>query len=61
VVEGAGELLDGSRIRAIQFEFGGTAMDSRVFLRDFFHLLSPQYALHRLLPNGLWPMPTCRE
>jgi FkbM family methyltransferase len=56
VLAGAGELLDGRRIGAIQFEHGGTAPDARVFLRDFFELLEPAYLIHRVLPDGLWPL-----
>jgi FkbM family methyltransferase len=55
VLEGAGSML-GDRIEVIQFEFGGTAIDSHENLRDFFDLLEPQYRIHRLLPRGLWPL-----
>jgi FkbM family methyltransferase len=56
VLAGAGSLLDGVRIRAVQFEHGGTAPDARVFLRDFFDLLVPRYRIHRILPDGLCPL-----
>ena len=56
VLRGAGALLDGRAIRAIQFEHGGTAPDARVFLRDFFDLLDGRYLIHRVLPDGLWPL-----
>lgn len=56
VLQGAGEMLDPERTRAIQFEFGGTAIDSRIYLQDFFYLLTPRYTIHRLLPDGLWPI-----
>jgi FkbM family methyltransferase len=56
VLAGCGDLLDGRRIAAIQFEHGGTAPDARVFLRDFFELLEPAYVIHRVLPDGLWPL-----
>jgi hypothetical protein len=56
VLDGAGRLLGGG-IDVIQFEFGGTALDARQSLRDFFDLLEPHgYRLHRLLPEGLWPL-----
>jgi FkbM family methyltransferase len=55
VLEGAGSML-GDRIELIQFEFGGTALDARQSLRDFFDLLEPHYRLRRLLPKGLWPL-----
>ena len=53
VLEGAGELVLEGRIAAIQFEFGGTNIDSRTYLRDFVRLLTPRYSLHRLLVDGL--------
>lgn len=56
VLRGAGTWLDGARIRAVQFEHGGTGPDARVFLRDFFDLLTPVYRIHRILPDGLWPL-----
>lgn len=53
VLQGAGALVTEGRIAAIQFEFGGTNIDSRTFLRDFVDLLSPRYRIHRLLIDGL--------
>ena len=41
--------------------FGGTAIDSRIYFQDFFYLLTPRYTIHRLLPDGLWPMPLYSE
>lgn len=55
VLHGAGAML-GTRIGAIQFEFGGTAIDARQTLRDFFDLLEPCYCIHRLLPGALRPL-----
>jgi FkbM family methyltransferase len=61
VLQSAGEMLVPERIRAIQFEFGGTAIDSRIYFQDFSYLLTPRYTIHRLLPDGLWPMPLYSE
>ncbi len=61
MLRGAGDLLDGQRIHAVQFEHGGTAPDARVFLRDFFDLLGSHYQIHRILPDGLWPLPSYAE
>lgn len=61
VLQGAAPLIEASRIRAIQFEFGGTHLDSRTYLRDFFELLTPLYAIHRMLPRGLVPLPYYSE
>ena len=54
VLRGAGAML--GRVGAIQFEHGGAAPDARVFLRDFFELLSETHRVHRILPDGLWPL-----
>lgn len=54
VLRGARDML-GSHIGPIQFEFGGTAIDARTTLRDFFDLLEHDYAIHRVLPSGLRP------
>ena len=61
VLEGAGALLDGEAIRAVQFEFGGTNIDARTFFRDFFDVLQPQYLLYRILWDGLAPIAHYRE
>jgi FkbM family methyltransferase len=53
VLKGAGGLLDRGAIGVIQFEFGGTSLDSRSYFKDFFQLLSPRYTIHRILPHGL--------
>lgn len=46
----------------VQFEFGGTNIDTRTFLQDFFYLFSGNgYGLHRLSPRGLEPVPVYRE
>ena len=56
VLQGARGMIDAGRVRFIQFEFGECHLDSRVFLRDFHVLLSPRYRIHRILPDGLWPL-----
>jgi len=61
VLRGAGVLLSAGRIDRIQFEFGGCHLDARVFLRDFWELLAPRYALYRVLKNGLRPVTRYRE
>ncbi len=61
VLAGAKKTLEEGRISFIQFEFGDTDIDARVFFLDFFKLLSPQYNLYRILKNGLAPMPTYKE
>jgi FkbM family methyltransferase len=55
VLRGAGDML-GARVDVIQFEFGGTAIDTGEPLRSYFDLLEPAYRIHRLLPDGLRPL-----
>lgn len=43
---------DLSRINCIQFEFGGSNIDSRTYLRDFWYLLQPTHDLFRITPFG---------
>ncbi|GAB3323315.1 FkbM family methyltransferase [Larkinella ripae] len=53
VLEGATRFLHEHRIRFIQFEFGGTNIDSRTFFRDFWKLLHNDFILYRIVGNGL--------
>jgi FkbM family methyltransferase len=53
-LKGAMNLIRQSKIHFIQFEFGGTDIDTRVFFKDFFKLFSPQYKIFRILKNGLY-------
>jgi FkbM family methyltransferase len=53
VLQGARELMSNNAIEVIQFEFGGTNIDSKSYFKDFFQLLSPKYTLYRILPHGL--------
>ena len=53
VLEGARQLIDNDRILAIQFEFGESMIDAKVFFKDFWKLLSDKYTFYRILTNGL--------
>jgi FkbM family methyltransferase len=53
VLKGACNMMNRDAIEVIQFEFGGTSLDSRSYFKDFFQLLSPKYRIHRILPHGL--------
>lgn len=53
VLQGAKKLLQGNKISYIQFEFGGTMIDSGTFFRDIYLLLNPNYAIYRILQDGL--------
>lgn len=61
ILEGGRGLLDAGAIGAIQFEFGGTSIDARTYLRDYVELLGDRYVLHRILPHGLAPTGPYRE
>jgi len=61
VLSGARKMIDSNRIQYIQFEFGGTNIDSRTYFRDFFYLLNERYSLFRIVKDGLQPIPVYRE
>lgn len=61
VLKGASGLLSRDAIEVIQFEFGGTNIDSRTYIKDFFKLLGPKFKLYRILPGGLREMPVYTE
>ena len=54
---GARQLLARGGIDLIQFEFGAPNVSARTYFRDLYDLLSPQYAIFRVLPSGLVPIP----
>jgi len=56
VLRGAARALAQGAVEAVQFEFGGTHVDARTFLRDFYDALGERFALHRLLRDGLRPL-----
>lgn len=56
VLQGAEHMLRESRIRSIQFKFGGANLDSRTYFRDFWNLLHEKYTLYRILKDGLLPI-----
>ena len=47
-------MINSGKIDFIQFEFGGTDIDSRVFFRDFYYLLKDRYDLYRIVKDGLY-------
>lgn len=53
VLEGASSMLKKGSISYIQFEFGGTMIDSRTFFIDIFSYLSPNYKIYRVLKTAL--------
>jgi FkbM family methyltransferase len=61
VLQGASGLLSSGNVRFIQFEFGGCNIDSRTFFQDFYYLLHGQYAIYRIVRDGLCPVGQYRE
>lgn len=60
VLKGAKRMLSERRIRFIQFEFGGTNIDSRTFFQDFWYLLS-EFNIYRIMQNGICHLSTYSE
>jgi FkbM family methyltransferase len=54
-LRGARRMLSEQRIGLIQFEYGLPALSARVYLRDFFELLTG-WTIHRLVADGLVPL-----
>lgn len=54
VLKGASNMINSGKIDFIQFEFGGTDIDSRVFFRDFYYLLKNRYDFYRILKDGFY-------
>jgi hypothetical protein len=46
-------MIKNNRIKYIQFEFGGTNIDSKIYFRDFYYMLNNDYKIYRILRNGL--------
>ncbi|MCL5774761.1 MAG: FkbM family methyltransferase [Patescibacteria group bacterium] len=60
-LKGASGLIEKNKINFIQFEFGGTDIDTKVFFKDFYNLLNKKYKIYRILKKGLWPIQTYSE
>ncbi len=61
VIEGSSGMLAAGAIGMLLIEYGGTALDSHRFVRDYYGLLADRYDLYRVLPDGLLPMGAYRE
>lgn len=59
VLEGARDLLERRSIRFLQFEYGDTWIDARVFLKDLFDYIDALggYTLYRITAYGCSPVP----
>lgn len=54
VLKGFESMLTGGRIAVLQFEYGGTWIDARAYLKDAFDFLLPRdYRVGRLHPRGI--------
>jgi FkbM family methyltransferase len=58
VLQGARKSLESGILKAVQFEYGGTYIDSRRLLKDVFELLAPvDYTVFLITPDGLVAYP----
>ena len=53
VLNGSIKTLENKSISIVQFEFTQLNTTTRIFFKDFYELLSDNYSIYRLLPNGL--------
>jgi FkbM family methyltransferase len=58
---GAKKMIEEGNIQFIQFEFGSTSLDARVFFQDFWYLLKDKYHFFRIVKNGLVPIKKYNE
>ncbi|MFH1360100.1 MAG: FkbM family methyltransferase [Candidatus Omnitrophota bacterium] len=58
VLRGGMKSIDANMVDVIQFEFTQINSTSRIYMKDFYDLLSPKYSFFRLLPNGFLPLGT---
>jgi len=58
VLKGASHLISEKKIKLIQFEFNEMNAVSRTYMRDFSEFLC-DYQLHRVLPDGYFPLTNC--
>lgn len=62
VMRGAASLLSSKRIRILQFEYGGTYLDSGITLKQVYELLQQySYSVFRVIPEGLLYVPLWRN
>lgn len=54
VLQGASKSILDKKIQFIQFEFGGTMIDSKTFFKEIFELLSPNFKIYRVLKSSLY-------
>lgn len=60
VLQGMGTLI--GRTKIVQFEFGGTHIDTKTFFRDFWDFFHEKdFQIHRITPHGLQRIESYRE
>lgn len=60
-LKGAKKMIEGQKIDFIQFEFGGTNIDSRTYFQDFYYFLKDNYSIYRILENGIYEITAYQE
>ncbi len=53
VLKGFSQMLEGGRIRCIQFEYGAFSIQTRVLLADYYEWLGSRYWIGKLFPSGV--------
>ena len=64
VLQGASGMLGAGRVGVVQFEYGGTYIDSRVLLKDVWDLVrsvNREYVFYKLYPDGPRVLPEYRQ
>jgi FkbM family methyltransferase len=61
VLKGGKQMIESNAIDFIQFEFGGSNIDSRTYFQDFYYTLSQQYDLYRIVKDGLYKLDNYKE
>ena len=54
---GAKKLIESNKIKMIQFEISKSAIDAKVFYKDFYLLLKERYSFYRILTWGFVELP----
>lgn len=61
VLKGSKHMLRGKKIDYIQFEFGGSNIDSKTFIQDFYYLLGKDYKIFRIVKDGVYEIGAYKE
>lgn len=52
ILNGCIEMIQSNKIKFIQFEFGANTIESRIFLKDFYSILS-NYKIYKIIKDGI--------